>query len=271
MQSSIPTPTLSQFSVGPLTIHLYALCIIAGITVAIWLGDKRFSRQNENLRGVVSEVAVVAVPAGIIGGRIYHVISSPAQYFGANGNPIDALKIWQGGLGIWGAISLGVAGAYFSYRRQSRLQLLPNFGVFLDAIAPGILLAQAIGRLGNWFNGELFGRPLESWWALEIPYSNRPSGFGLAETFHPTFAYEALWATLIAFLLIRFAQNWSTGATFTAYVSAYSFGRFFIEGLRIDFAEFVLGMRINQLLSATLFICATVIFIHLHRRDLVKP
>jgi prolipoprotein diacylglyceryl transferase len=178
---------------GPLTIHFYALCIIAGIAIAVWLGDKRFRSHGENLENVVADVAIWAVPFGIIGGRLYHVISSPNQYFGKNGNPIDALKIWQGGLGIWGAISVGAVAAYFAYKKQQKKKDLPTFGYFLDALAPGILLAQAVGRLGNWFNGELFGRPTDLPWALEIPVSKRPDGYASFATFHPTFLYELIW------------------------------------------------------------------------------
>ncbi|CAB4952136.1 MAG: prolipoprotein diacylglyceryl transferase [Actinobacteria bacterium] len=267
MFRSIPTPTLSQISIGPLTVHLYALCIIAGIAIAIWLGNKRLAAHDPSLKGVVSEVAVIAVPSGIIGGRLYHVVTSPDNYFGANGDPISAFKIWQGGLGIWGAISLGALGALISYRRLAKTMNLPSFGVFLDAIAPGILFAQAIGRFGNWFNAELFGRPLDSWWALSIPYKYRPRGFGLYETFHPTFLYEAIWCSLLALALIRFAQNWSAGSTFAAYVGAYSLGRFFIESLRIDTAHQFGGMRINQWVSLGLVALSTTLFFKLQARD----
>ena len=267
MFRSIPTPTLSHISIGPLTVHLYALCIIAGIAIAIWLGNKRLAAHDPSLKGVVSEVAVIAVPSGIIGGRLYHVVTSPDNYFGANGDPISAFKIWQGGLGIWGAISLGALGALISYRRLAKTMNLPSFGVFLDAIAPGILFAQAIGRFGNWFNAELFGRPLDSWWALSIPYKYRPRGYGLYETFHPTFLYEAIWCSLLALALIRFAQNWSAGSTFAAYVGAYSLGRFFIESLRIDTAHQFAGMRINQWVSLALVALATTLFFKLQARD----
>jgi prolipoprotein diacylglyceryl transferase len=267
MNRSIPTPTLSQISVGPFTIHFYALCIIAGIAVAIWLGNKRFSAHDNSLQGVVSEVAVVAVPSGIIGGRLYHVVTSPDKYFGANGDLLAAIKIWQGGLGIWGAISLGALGAYFSYRRLAKSINLPSFGVFLDAIAPGILFAQAIGRFGNWFNAELFGRPLDTWWGLSIPYKYRPSGYGLIETFHPTFLYEALWCSLLALALMRFSKAWSAGATFAAYIGAYSFGRFFIESLRIDTAHQIAGMRINQWVSLVIVALGSSLFRKFQARD----
>ena len=267
MFRSIPTPTQSQISIGPFNLHFYALCIIAGIAIAIWLGNKRLAAHDPSLEGVVAEVAVIAVPSGIIGGRLYHVITSPDKYFGQNGDPLSALKIWQGGLGIWGAISLGALGAFFSYRRLARAINLPSFGVFLDAIAPGILFAQAIGRFGNWFNAELFGRPLDTWWGLSIPYKYRPRGYGLFETFHPTFLYEAIWCALLALVLIRFATNWSAGATFAAYIGVYSLGRFFIESLRIDSAHQFAGMRINQWVSLALVALGSALFFRLQARD----
>lgn len=269
MHTAIPTPTLSQIAIGPLTVHFYALCIIAGIALAIWLGDKRFSLYGENtgidLKGVVSEVSVIAIPAGIIGGRIYHVISSPDAYFGSDGNLVAIFKIWKGGLGIWGAIALGVLGAYFSYQRLGKQMQLPSFKTFLDALAPGILLAQAIGRFGNWFNAELFGRPLNAWWALEIPYKFRPSGYGLIETFHPTFLYEAIWSTLLAVILLKFGSRWATGSIFYFYIAGYSLARFFIEGLRIDPAHDLFGLRINQWMSILIFALGSALYLRNQR------
>ena len=174
----IPSPSQSSFEVGPFTFHFYALCIIAGIVVAIWLGDKRLRAHDPMLVTVVSDVAIFAVPAGIIGGRIYHVLSSPSDFFGSSGSLLDIFAIWKGGLGIWGAISLGALGAYVGYRRVGRTRTdikLPHFLVFLDALAPGILFAQAIGRFGNWFNVELFGKPLDAWWSLQVPVQKRPA------------------------------------------------------------------------------------------------
>lgn len=264
MRSTIPTPTQSQIDIGPLTFNFYALCIIVGIAVAIWLGDRRFRRYGEtvglDLKGVVSDVAVIAVPAGILGGRLYHVATSPTLYFGSDGDLLAILKIWKGGLGIWGAIALGALGALFAYRRAQRNRELPSFKFFLDALAPGILLAQAIGRFGNWFNAELFGRPLDSWWALEIPYQFRPKGYGLFETFHPTFLYEAIWTTLLAILLIKFGKKWNGGSVFYIYIAGYSVARFFIEGVRIDSAHELLGLRVNQWMSIAIFLVGMALF-----------
>jgi prolipoprotein diacylglyceryl transferase len=264
---AFPTPTQSALEIGPLTIHYYALCIITGIAVAIWLGDKRFRAQTVNGRSVVSEVAITAVPVGIIGGRIYHVISSPSAYFGANGNPLDAFKIWEGGLGIWGAISIGLFGAYLRYRTLQKRIDLPSFAVFVDALAPGILFAQAIGRFGNWFNGELFGRPLDSWWALDVPSKYRPFGFSEFESFHPTFLYEAIWCTLVATLLIAFGKRLKAGQVFAAYVFAYCVGRFFIELIRIDSANTIAGLRVNVWVSVIVAIGAALIFARGSRKN----
>lgn len=249
MVSAFPTPSSSALAIGPLTIHYYALCIITGVAVAIWLGDKRFRAVTPLGVQVVSEVAIVAVPAGVIGGRIYHVISSPAAYFGSQGNPIDAFKIWEGGLGIWGAISLGLIGAYIRYRSLRKQIELPSFAVFADALAPGIIIAQAIGRFGNWFNGELFGRPLDTWWALDVPFKYRPYGYSQFESFHPTFLYEAIWCVLVAGLLIVAGKKWKPGQVFAGYVLAYCIGRFFIELIRIDSANTIAGLRVNVWVS----------------------
>lgn len=265
--AAFPTPTKSVLEIGPLTFHFYALCIIAGIAVAIWLSDKRFRAQSVNGASVVSEVAITAVPTGIIGGRIYHVITSPAQYFGANGNPIDALKIWQGGLGIWGAIALGLLGAYLRYRSLQKKLDLPSFAVFADALAPGILFAQAIGRFGNWFNGELFGRPLDTWWALEVPLKYRPFGYSQFESFHPTFLYEAIWCVLIAVVLLKFGNKLKAGQVFAAYVFFYCIGRFFIELIRIDPANSIAGLRINVWVSVLVALGAVLFFTRASRKS----
>jgi len=261
----IPTPSISKVEIGPLTVHFYALCIIVGIAIAVWLGDKRLRRINPALENVVADVAFIAVPVGIIGGRLYHIITSPEYFFGVNGDWVDIFKIWQGGLGIWGAISLGTVGAYFAYRNLSKKSEanFPPFLTFLDALAPGILLAQAVGRFGNWFNAELFGRPLDTWWALSIPVRNRPYGYSEFESFHPTFLYEAILCTAVAALLIFLTPQLKSGQLFLLYIITYSLGRFFIEGIRIDQAHEIAGLRLNQWVSIAIISAGSVSFLRI--------
>jgi len=271
MEQLIPSPSLSSFSVGPLTIHFYALCIITGIAAAIWIGRKRYANLGGNPDDV-SEVAIWAVPFGIIGGRIYHVITSPAQYFGANGNPVDALRIWEGGLGIWGAISLGAVGAYLYFRTHKTTL---NFRQLLDSLAPGIVVAQAIGRIGNYFNQEVFGKPTELPWGLEIDPVNRPDGFESYATFHPTFLYELLWCLVVAVLLIKlpgFLKQITSkqGDIFALYILGYTLGRVWIESLRIDEANLILGLRLNIWVSLIVLITASAYLIASKRRGNTK-
>ena len=271
MKQLIPSPSLSSFSVGPLTIHFYALCIITGIAAAIWIGRKRYANLGGNPDDV-SEVAIWAVPFGIIGGRIYHVITSPSQYFGANGNPIDALRIWEGGLGIWGAISLGAVGAYL-YFRTHKTSL--NFRQLLDSLAPGVVVAQAIGRIGNYFNQEVFGKPTDLPWGLEIDPANRPNGFESYSTFHPTFLYELLWCLVVAALLIKLPGvlkqiTSKQGDVFALYIFGYTAGRVWIENLRIDEANLILGLRLNIWVSLIVLIAASAYLIASKRRGNTK-
>ena len=271
MEKLIPSPSLSSFSVGPLTIHFYALCIITGIAAAIWIGRKRYANLGGNPNDV-SEVAIWAVPFGIIGGRIYHVITSPAQYFGTNGNPVDALKIWEGGLGIWGAISLGAVGAYLYFRTHKTTL---NFRQLLDSLAPGVVVAQAIGRIGNYFNQEVFGKPTELSWGLEIDPLNRPDGFESYATFHPTFLYELLWCLVVAVLLIKlpgFLKQITSkqGDIFALYILGYTLGRVWIESLRIDEANLILGLRLNIWVSLIVLIAASAYLIASKRRGNTK-
>jgi prolipoprotein diacylglyceryl transferase len=262
----IPSPSQSSFEVGPFTFHFYALCIIAGIAVAIWLGDRRLRAHDPALATVVSDVAIFAVPAGIIGGRIYHVLSSPSDFFGSSGSLLDIFAIWKGGLGIWGAISLGALGAYVGYRRVGRTRTdikLPHFLVFLDALAPGILFAQAIGRFGNWFNVELFGKPLDAWWALQVPVQKRPADLRAFETFHPTFLYEAIWCSLVAIALILLRKRFLPGQVFAIYIASYCLGRFFIESIRIDSANLFFGLRQNQWVSIAIGALALISFMRI--------
>jgi prolipoprotein diacylglyceryl transferase len=263
---SIPSPSTGVWNLGPFPLRAYALAIILGIVVAVIMGDARW-RKLGGKAGEISDIAVWAVPFGIIGGRIYHVITDAQLYFAAGANPIDALKIWQGGLGIWGAIALGAVGAWIGATRAG-IRLAP----LADAIAPGIVLAQAIGRWGNYFNQELFGSPTSLPWGLEIDLRYRPSGYEQFETFHPTFLYESIWAVLVAIFLITVERHWqvNNGRLFLLYVTLYSFGRLFIEQLRIDPVNEAAGLRLNTFTAAALTLVFAVWFIR-RRNDSIRP
>lgn len=235
------------------------------MAIAIWLSNKRFVAQFPQTRTVVGDVAILAVPAGVVGGRLYHVLTSPDQYFGHGGSPLDALKIWNGGLGIWGAISLGAVGAWVSYKRIGERVELPKFRYFADAVAPGILFAQALGRWGNWFNAELFGGPTSLPWGLEIPRYARPIQYRDSLLFHPTFLYESLWCIAIAILLIKIGHRLRAGQTFALYVALYCLGRLFFEYLRVDPAHLIFGLRLNILVSLILGIGALATFLRISR------
>ena len=236
-----PSPSIAAVELGPFTLHAYALCIIAGIVAATWITERRWTARG-GVPGQVLDVVLWAVPFGIVGGRLYHVVSSPDAYFGEDGEPLRALRVWEGGLGIWGAIALGAVGAWIGCRRAGL-----RFAPFMDAVAPGLLVAQAIGRFGNWFNQELFGRPTDLPWGLRIDEEFRPDGFTGSETFHPTFLYEALWCLAAAAVLVAWDRRTRQGhgRVFWGYVVLYTLGRVWIETLRIDPAEQVLGLRLN--------------------------
>lgn len=242
LPATIPSPDQGVWNLGPIPIRAYALFIIVGIVVAVWLGDRRWVARGGQ-PGTIADVALWAVPFGIIGGRLYHVISDNQLYFGDGGSGLaGALQVWQGGLGIWGAVLGGALGAWIACRRRGIP--LPPLG---DAVAPGIILAQAIGRLGNYFNQELFGAPTQLAWGLQIDPVNRPSGFETFETFHPTFLYELLW-NLAVFAVLLWADKRFTmghGRVFALYIALYCLGRVWIEMLRIDTANHILGLRLN--------------------------
>ena len=266
MKTFIPTPNSSVLELGFFTIHYYALCILLGIIVALWVTKKRYAALGGNATEI-SDLALFVIPAGIIGGRLYHVITSPQKYFGKGGSPIAALEVWQGGLGIWGAISLGALVAYIYFKKR---ETSISFAKLADAIAPALLIAQGIGRFGNWFNGELFGRPTDVFWALEIPRQNRPIGFESFQTFHPTFLYEAIWCFAMALLIMRiglFNRIIGSGAVFVFYVASYSLGRLFIEAIRIDEANLILGLRLNIWVSLITFLGASALFLRKTRRN----
>ena len=241
---------------GPFTFHFYAICILVGTIIALLLGRSRYRKAGGDPTEII-DIALFAVPAGIIGGRLYHVLSSPDRYFGAGGRPLDALKIWDGGMGIWGAIALGTLASFLIFRSKPRSL---TFAHFADALAPGVLLAQGIGRFGNWFNGELFGKPTQLPWALEIPINLRPVGYERFSTFQPTFLYEALWCFVAAGALIYLSKRWKSmsGNIFYAYIALYCSGRSAIEPMRIDEAHHIFGVRINEWVSVTALIFALI-------------
>ncbi len=242
MPAVIPSPEVGVWFIGPIPIRAYALLIVLGIVIAVWLGNKRYLARGGN-PGVITAIAIWAVPFGIIGGRLYHVISDVQLYFGPAGRGLGAaFRIWDGGLGIWGAVALGALGAWIGARRAG--VALPPVA---DAIAPGIALAQVIGRLGNWFNQELFGSPTTLPWALEIDVAHRPAGYEAFATFHPTFLYEALWMTGVVLVLIWADKRFHLGhgRVFALYIALYCTGRLWIEALRVDAANTVLGLRLN--------------------------
>ena len=242
MKTFIPSPETGMWELGPIPIRAYALFIVLGIIVAVVLGNKRYEARGGR-PGVITDIAIWAVPFGIVGGRLYHVLSDWQIYVGDEGKGlIAALRVWDGGLGIWGAVALGGVGAWIGARRRG-VSLPP----VADAIAPGIALAQAIGRLGNYFNQELFGSPTTLPWALEISPGNRPADYAEYATFHPTFLYESLWLVGVALVVIWADRRFTLGhgRAFALYILLYTLGRFWIELLRIDNANEVLGLRLN--------------------------
>ncbi len=256
--ASLPSPSQGSWALGPIPVRAYALLIIVGIVVAIVVGSRRYVARGGS-PGVIGDIAIWAVPFGIIGGRIYHVASDWQLYFAPGGSGfIGALRIWDGGLGIWGAVAFGALGAWIGARRLG--VALPPIA---DAVAPGIALAQAIGRFGNYFNQELFGAPTTLPWALEIAPQFRPEGYVEFETFHPTFLYESLWMVGVALILIwadrRFRMG--HGRVFALYVLLYCLGRVWIEYLRIDTANTILGVRLNVWTSLLVGVGALVYLI----------
>ncbi len=236
-----PSPPTGVLHLGPIPLRAYAFFIIIGVLVAVWLGDKRWVARG-GTHGTIADVAVVAVPSGIVGARIYHVITDIELY---RNDPVRALFIWEGGLGIWGAVAGGALGAWLYCRSRGIA-----FAALGDAIAPGIVLAQAIGRIGNYFNQELFGKPTTLPWGLTISPDN-PNAIAGAEAYHPTFLYELLWDVGVAGLVLWADRRFrlGRGRAFALYVAAYCAGRLWIELLRVDPANTFLGLRLNVFTS----------------------
>jgi len=259
---AIPSPSQGVWHLGPFPVRAYAFAILLGIVVALWMTRRRWIERGGE-PDTTLEIAFWAVPFGIVGGRIYHVITSPDAYFGVGGDPVRALYIWEGGLGIWGAVALGGVGAWIGARRQG-VRLAP----WADALAPGLLVAQAIGRLGNWFNQELYGGPTTLPWGLRIDPEHMPVGDPAGTLYHPTFLYEIIWNLAGAALLIWLDRRLRLGygRVFWLYVVIYTTGRLWIELLRIDPAHHFLGLRLNVWTSIIVGLGALVAFVVVGRR-----
>lgn len=262
--ASIPSPSISYFDIGPLRIHIYALCIITGIVVAVLWTNRRLTKRGAE-PWVVIDIALLAVPLAIICARIYHVLTHWDFYFGEGANPLSALYIWEGGIAIYGALIGGAVGAWLGCGWTGI-----RFWTFADALAPGLLLAQAIGRFGNWFNQELYGLPTDVPWGLEIDYPNPAWPIGLPEgtLFHPTFLYEVIWNVLGVVFLVwagrKFHLQW--GRLFGLYLVWYSAGRIVWESIRIDPSEIFLGIRTNVWAAILGVVIGLVIFFVQKRR-----
>ncbi len=261
---SIPSPEWSYFDLGPFRIHAYALCILAGIVAATIMTSIRLTKRGAE-PGIVLDIILWAVPLGIIGARIYHVLTHPGDYFYPGADLLHTLYIWEGGNAIFGALLGGAVGAFIGCRMTGI-----RFWTFADALAPGMLLAQAMGRLGNWFNHELYGLPTTLPWGLEISSDNPAFPVGLPEgtLFHPTFLYEILWNLLgvavILFLERKISLRW--GKAFAVYLIWYGVGRSFFEAIRVDPSEMFLGVRTNIWAAWVAIAVGVVIFIVQSRR-----
>ncbi|WP_270446134.1 prolipoprotein diacylglyceryl transferase [Bifidobacterium pseudocatenulatum] len=269
----IPSPTISQFSIGPVTIHIYALCILMGIVLAVWITTTRWKKLGGNFDQVL-DITLVSVPAGIIGARFYHIITTPERFFGPDGDWAEMFRIWNGGLGIWGGVLFGALAAWAWCRHKHYPMAL-----LADAIAPGLLVAQAVGRLGNWFNQELYGAPITLPWGLKLNMEG--TAIGRSEQcydgatcpsgtlFHPTFLYEMIWnligAAIIVYIGSKAMKKLKAGSLFAVYIMWYTLGRTWIESLRIDYAHEFLGVRINVWVSMAVFVLGAVSFIVLQQ------
>jgi prolipoprotein diacylglyceryl transferase len=256
---SIPSPTSSVLHLGPLPVRAYALCILGGILLAIWITDRRLVQRGGE-RGQALDIAAYAVAFGIVGARLYHVITTPEPYFGPGGSPLKALAIWEGGLGIWGAIAAGVLGGWIGCRREG----IPFLRV-ADAAAPALPVGQAIGRWGNWFNNELYGGRTDLPWGLTIHEWDQAAGHAVRDaagqpvvlgTFHPTFLYESIFCLLLALVLLLVDRRWklAPGQVLGLYVAGYPVGRIVLEFMRTDFANRIFNVRVNVWTSILVFL-----------------
>lgn len=254
--ASIPSPSSNQLDIGPFQLNYYGLCIGLGVVAAVLIGQRRWAVRGGDPTDI-SYIATWAVPAGLVGARAYHLIT--------DWRPIeDWLKVWEGGLGIPGGLVLGTLAGYWAAKRRDI-----DVGSVMDAVVPGIPVAQAVGRLGNWFNQEIFGRPTDVPWAVEIDERFRPAAFADEPTFHPAFLYEALWNLGLAGFLIWIDRRGALkkGMILPLYVLGYGIGRFVVEGVRIDVATLILGIRVNHWVTAGAVLFSAVALILLSRRD----
>jgi prolipoprotein diacylglyceryl transferase len=250
LTASFPSPASGVLHLGPLPLRAYAFCIVLGIVAAVVLGERRL-RARGAPPGTATEIATWGVPFGLIGARLYHVITTPEPYFGHDGNPLDAFAVWHGGLGIWGAIAGGFLGGAIAVLRMGLSVLL-----CADALAPGMAVGQAIGRWGNYFNQELYGRATSLPWAVRIDQEHRVDFEHT--TYHPTFLYESLWNLGVAAVCLWADRRFrlGRGRVFALYVALYCLGRAWIEALRIDEAHRFFGLRLNDYVSLAIGLAA---------------
>jgi len=259
LAASIPSPSSGDLGLGPVELHAYGLMLLLGILAATWLTGLRWTRRGGDW-DLVYRVALWGVLGGVAGARLYHVITSWST---VDDEWWEPFAVWQGGLGVWGGIAGGVLAGAIVVRRAGESVL-----TFMDVAAPGLLLAQAIGRWGNWFNQELFGKPTDLPWGLEIDPEHRPEGYAESETFHPTFLYEFGWNLLGVLVLLVLDRRFriKPPGLFALYVAWYTFGRTFEELLRIDPSHELLGQRLNFWVSAVIFVLAILTFVWAQRR-----
>lgn len=261
---SIPSPGSNAIGIGPLRLNAYGLFIALGVLAAVWLCGRRFVQAGTAPREAAGDIAIWAVLAGIVGARLYHVVTDWHRF---EDNPGDIVKVWSGGLGIPGGLLAGVGVGMW---RARRLGL--DLGAVANAGAPALPLAQAIGRLGNWFNQELYGRPTDVPWALEIDVEHRPAGLLEQPTFHPTFLYELLWnlGLCAALLWLDRRVELRRGGLLAVYVAGYAAGRFWVEALRIDAAHELAGLRLNQWVSLAALVAAGAYLVVLGRTGQIR-
>jgi len=253
----IPSPSQGVWYLGPIPLRAYGIIIAVGMIVGVWWTARRYRDRGGN-PDTLYDVALWAIPLGVVGARIYHVVTSPDAYFGPGGDPMLAFQIWRGGLGIWGGVAFGALGAFIAVKRAG-----VRFAPIADSLAPALLVAQAIGRWGNWFNQELFGGPTTMPWGLQIDVAHMPAGYPAGTLFHPTFLYECLWNLAAAAIIVWLDRRhrFAGGQVFGLYLMAYAAGRSWIEMLRIDDAHTVLGLRLNVWTSLLVFTLGVLVFV----------